>query len=177
MQFEPSKSRPPMHPATRIIRQILELNEVMEFAMRREMGLNETDFQAMQHLIKHRSISPGDLSQFLHLTPAATTTVIDRLAEKGHITRIVHPTDRRRQLIEPSAQSVKDTMDRLMPMILEVDAKVRTYAPEAQNVIVDFLASVASSMLERSAAMGMTEHKTGPPMEQNQRGSKNVIGP
>lgn len=166
-----------MHPATSIIRQILELNEVMEFAMRREMGLNETDFQAMQHLIKHRSISPGDLAQFLHLTPAATTTVIDRLAEKGHITRIVHPTDRRRQLIEPSAQSVKDTMDRLMPMILEVDAKVRTYARDEQEVIVDFLSSVAASMLERSAAMGMAEHKAGPPTEQNQGGKKDVVGP
>lgn len=144
---------PRMHPATVLLRQILELNEVMEFAMRREMSLNETDFQAMQHLIKHRSMSPGELAQFLHLTAAATTTVIDRLAAKGHIVRTAHPTDRRRLLISPSAESIKETMSRLMPMILEVDAKVQTYDGNCQAAIVDYLVSVADSMNERAAAL------------------------
>ncbi|MDO5754226.1 MarR family winged helix-turn-helix transcriptional regulator [Arthrobacter sp.] len=153
MKDSPSDERPRMHPASVLLRQILELNEVMEFAMRREMSLNETDFQAMQHLIKHRSMSPGELAQFLHLTAAATTTVIDRLVRRGHITRTPHPTDRRRLLISPSAESVKDTMARLMPMILEVDAKVRSYDDSGQEAIVDFLASVASSMHQRAAAL------------------------
>ncbi|MFQ4147396.1 MarR family transcriptional regulator [Arthrobacter sp. LAPM80] len=154
MHVNPQDGRPRMHPATVVLRQILELNEVMEFAMRRELALKETDFQAMQHLIKHRTMSPGELAQLLHLTPAATTTVIDRLESKGHISRTPHPTDRRRQLISPSPKSVKETMARLMPMILGVDAKVRTYTPQEQEAIVDFLTSVAGSMIESSAALG-----------------------
>ncbi len=146
-------ARPRMHPATVVLRQILELNEAMEFVMRRSMDLNETDFQAMQHLIKYRSMSPGELAQFLHLTAAATTTVIDRLVGKRKITRTPHPTDRRRLLISPSAEAIKETMDRLMPMILEVDRKVRSYDDGNQTAIVDFLGSVASSMGERLAAL------------------------
>ncbi len=151
----PEGGRPRMHPATVLLRQILELNELMEFAMRRAMELNETDFQAMQHLIKHRSLSASELAQFLHLTAAATTTVIDRLVRKGKITRTWHPTDRRRLLISPSAESIKETMDRLMPMILDVDAQARSYGKDGQAAIVDFLESVAASMKERMAALNL----------------------
>ena len=47
---------PQMHPATVLIRKVLVLSESMEFAVRRKMGLNETDFQAMQHLMKDPSM-------------------------------------------------------------------------------------------------------------------------
>ncbi|WP_104088321.1 MarR family winged helix-turn-helix transcriptional regulator [Arthrobacter sp. GMC3] len=142
-----------MHQASVLVRQILVLNEVMEFIMRREMDLNETDFQAMQHLMKQRSMSPGELAKYLHLTAAATTTVIDRLAQKGHITRTPHPTDRRRWLISPSEESVRAAMEKLMPMIMDVDNKVRRYDDGEQAVIVDFLSSVVASMSNRVAAL------------------------
>ena len=171
MQDQPDGDAiPRMHPATVLLRQILELNEVMEFAMRREMSLNETDFQAMQHLIKHRSMSAGELAQFLHLTAAATTTVIDRLAARGHIVRTAHPTDRRRQLISPSAESIKETMARLMPMILEVDAKVQTYNVDCQAAIVDYLVNVADSMNERAATLEVEPQQLVPAKSLNTEG-------
>ena len=143
-----------MHQASVLIRQILVLNEEMEFIMRRDMDVNETDFQAMQHLMKQRSISAGELAQLLHLTPAATTTVIDRLVAKGHAIRTPHPTDRRRWVISPSEESVRAAMARLMPMILDVDNRVRSYGDAEQRVIVDFLEAVAGSMTNRIAALG-----------------------
>jgi DNA-binding MarR family transcriptional regulator len=143
----------PMHRASVLVRQILVLNEVMEFIMRREMDLNETDFQAMQHLLRHRSMSPGELAQSLHLTAAAATTVIDRLVAKGHACRTPHPTDRRRTLITPSEDSIRKTMEKLMPMIMDVDDKVRSYDDDGQRVIVDFLDSVVTAMTERVAAL------------------------
>ena len=136
MQDQPDGDAiPRMHPATVLLRQILELNEVMEFAMRREMSLNETDFQAMQHLIKHRSMSPGELAQFLHLTAAATTTVID-----------------------------------LMPMILDVDAKVQTYNVDCQAAIVDYLVNVADSMNERAATLEVEPQQLVPAKSLNTEG-------
>ncbi|NVM93973.1 MarR family winged helix-turn-helix transcriptional regulator [Arthrobacter wenxiniae] len=157
-----SRWRPPapMHRASVLIREILVLNEVMEFMMRRQMDLNETDFQAMQHLLKQRSMSPGELAQALHLTAAATTTVIDRLVAKGHAERTPHPTDRRRWQISPSEDSIRRTMEKIMPMILEVDSKVRSYDDDGQRVIVDFLDSVVSSMNHRVAVL---EQQTGEP--------------
>ncbi|ALE07877.1 hypothetical protein AL755_15210 [Arthrobacter sp. ERGS1:01] len=125
----------------------------MEFIMRREMELNDTDFQAMQHLLRQRSISPGELAQALHLTAAATTTVIDRLVAKGHACRTPHPTDRRRTLITPSAESVRKTMEKIMPMIMDVDDKVRSYDDDDQRVIVDFLGGIVAAMTKRAAEL------------------------
>ena len=143
----------PMHRASVLIRQILVLNDVMEFIMRRQMDLNETDFQAMQHLLTQRTMSPGELAQSLHLTAAAATTVIDRLVGKGHARRTPHPTDRRRWLISPSEDSIRRTMEKIMPMIMEVDTKARSYNDDGQRVIVDFLDSVVTSMNHRVAAL------------------------
>ncbi|GAA5229373.1 MarR family winged helix-turn-helix transcriptional regulator [Arthrobacter cryoconiti] len=140
---------PQMHPATLLIRQVLVLGESIEYAVRREMGLNETDFQAMQHLMKDPAMSPGELAAKLHLTAAATTTVVDRLIAKGHVMREPHPTDRRRWLIKPSDESVRKTMATIMPMILKVDAKVRGYSEESQESIVDFFENMVDYMNER----------------------------
>jgi DNA-binding MarR family transcriptional regulator len=96
---------------------------------------------------------PAELAQFLHLTPAATTTVIDRLVAKGHVQRTPHPTDRRRWVISPSDESVRTAMEKLMPMILDVDTKVRNYEDSEQRVIVDFLDAVVASMNKRIAAL------------------------
>ncbi|MHA7177881.1 MarR family winged helix-turn-helix transcriptional regulator [Arthrobacter sp. Sr24] len=148
-QVDPTRGS--MHPASVLVRQVLVLNETMEFIMRREMEINETDFQAMQHLLKLRSMSPGELAQMLHLTPAATTTVIDRLVAKGHVHRTPHPTDRRRWVISPSEDSVQSAMEMLMPMVLDVDHAVRGYGGDEQRVIVDFLSGVVDSMTNRIA--------------------------
>lgn len=152
-EIEDGTPRGSMHEASILVRKILVLNEKMEFMMRREMDVNETDFQAMQHLIKARSMTPGNLAQALYLTPAATTTVIDRLVNKGHATRTPHPTDRRRWVITPSEASVRSAMEKLMPMILDVDSKVRSYDQAQQRVIVDFLDGVVTAMDNRAAEL------------------------
>lgn len=160
-----------MHPASILVRQVLVLNETMEFIMRREMDINETDFQAMQHLIKLRSMAPGALAQMLHLTPAATTTVIDRLVLKGHVHRTPHPTDRRRWVISPSEESVQSAMEMLMPMILDVDHAVRGYSEHDQRVIVDFLSGMVDSMTTRIAALEQRlETKQGQPPKGTAKG-------
>ena len=144
---------PQMHPANVLIRKVLVLSESMEFAVRRKMGLNETDFQAMQHLMKDPSMTPGELARRLHLTAAATTTVVDRLVDKGHVRRDRDPTDRRRWLVSPSEDSTRRTMATIMPMILKVDARVRGYSADSQESIVDFFENMLFCMNESIDAL------------------------
>ena len=148
----PSKP-PPMHDASKRLRAVLVLNELMEFQMRRHMHINETDFQAMQHLRQHRSMSPGDLARSLHLTSAATTTVIDRLVVAGHARRVPHATDRRRWLIEPTQESIRDAMSQLMPMVVEADNMVRSLPQEHQDAVVTYLDGVIDAIQRRIVEM------------------------
>ena len=147
---------PQMHPATVLIRKVLVLSESMEFAVRRKMGLNETDFQAMCYAsqrMKDPSMTPGELARRLHLTAAATTTVVDRLVDKGHVRRDRDPTDRRRWLVSPSEDSTRRTMATIMPMILKVDARVRGYSADSQESIVDFFENMVFCMNENIDAL------------------------
>ena len=147
---------PQMHPATVLIRKVLVLSESMEFAVRRKMGLNETDFQAMCYAsqrMKDPSMTPGELARRLHLTAAATTTVVDRLVDKGHVRRDRDPMDRRRWLVSPSEDSTRRTMATIMPMILKVDARVRGYSADSQESIVDFFENMLFCMNESIDAL------------------------
>jgi DNA-binding MarR family transcriptional regulator len=46
--------------------------------------------------------TPAQLADDCHVTRAAMTSRIDRLVDRGHVTREVDPTDRRRILVRPT---------------------------------------------------------------------------
>ena len=53
-------------------------------------------------------MAPKDLSQFLGITSASTTSLIDRLVASGHVRREAHPTDRRSVVVVPTVESDKE---------------------------------------------------------------------
>lgn len=75
------------------------------YATAGEMG--PTDFAALIHLweagLEDRSLTPSQLAALLKVTPAATTYVVDRLAQRGYVERTVNPEDRRQVLLTVSA--------------------------------------------------------------------------
>lgn len=149
----PTAGPPPMHEASRKLRRVLVLNEVIEYWMRVHLKTNDTDFQAMQHLLQARSMSPSDLARALHLTTAATTTVVNRLVMAGHARRVPHPTDGRRWLVQPTPSSAREAMELLMPMILRTDRLVRGMGEAEQSGVVAYLDGVVAAMEERIADM------------------------
>lgn len=151
---------PPVHKATARLRKVLVLNEAMEYRMRQHLHINETDFQAMQHLMRARSMSPGELAKAVHLTSAATTTVVDRLVAAGHARRVRHATDRRRWLVQPTESSIRETMGQLMPMIMETDAVVASMDDAGQRAVVTYIDAVVEAMERRLAAMAAASEAT-----------------
>ena len=149
-----------MHQASVLLRRILVLNEVMEYQMRRDLKINETDFQAMQHLLKHGSLTPGALASALHLTSAATTTVVDRLVRSGHAQRAPHPSDRRRWLVEPTPESAREAMARLMPMVIEADDLVKAMDGRGQENVVSYLEGVVAAVERRIGEMDAAHETT-----------------
>lgn len=135
------------HAASVLLRRVLVLNEVLEFQVRRRVDTSETDLQAMQHLMRHRQMTPTALAEALHLSTAATTTVIDRLVRRGHAERGRHPADRRRTLITPEPDAMESVMSILRPMIDDSEVLLHAMSPEAQDAVVDYLEGVVSAMV------------------------------
>jgi DNA-binding MarR family transcriptional regulator len=76
--------------------------QAFDDAVGRAMGLNPTDLRCMDWLVDGPK-SAGELSAGTGLSSAATTTLIDRLERKGFVQRVRDPDDRRRVLVEMTA--------------------------------------------------------------------------
>ena len=83
------------HVATLLLRELLDVTDDFERALGDELAVNATDLTAMEHLIVAGALSPTALADRLHLSSAAVTSVVDRLAALGHVRRTPNPDDRR----------------------------------------------------------------------------------
>ena len=62
---------------------------------RRVLRINELDARALLFVAAHPGTRPGTLSEFLGITSAGVTTLIDRLVDRGAVRRDVDANDRR----------------------------------------------------------------------------------
>lgn len=146
------------HPATLLLREIIEVTDDFERALGHELAINHTDLTAMQHLISAGALSPTALADRLRLSSAAVTTVIDRLENVGHVSRMPNPDDRRSTLVVAAPDSVRSALGRILPMVADVDAAVRAFDEHEQQVITRYLSRVVESY---RAHAGVSDHPRG----------------
>lgn len=73
------------------------------------MGVTLSDLDCLDALNKHGPATATELGRFVDLTSGSVSRMIDRLEAAGCVTRVQDPHDRRRVLIEPTA----DGLDRV----------------------------------------------------------------
>ena len=132
-----------VHPATTLLRDILDLTGDFERHLGRALTVNPTDLEAMEELIRDGALSPTELARRLNMSTAAVTTVVDRLTAVGHVSREPNPDDRRGILVVPRPESVRKAMATLMPMILGMDAVVSGFDEAERETITAYLRAVA----------------------------------
>jgi DNA-binding MarR family transcriptional regulator len=125
-----------------------------EVAMRRRtratMHMGETDLSALRFLLaaqeKSRPVSPKDLAQYLSISSASTTTLIDRLVKSGHVERLRHPSDGRAVVLNITAMSddeVRSTMSEMHRRMIEVTSELSS---EEASIITAFLAKMTRAI-------------------------------
>lgn len=74
-------------------------------AARTGFGVGATEMMTLSQLYTAGPCTPTDLAEFLSITTASMTALLDRLEAGAHVVRCRHPTDRRRLLVELSPQA------------------------------------------------------------------------
>lgn len=128
-----------------------------ETAVRRStrdsMGMGETDILALRYLLRIQASGkmavPKDISQFLGITSASTTSLIDRLVASGHVRREAHPTDRRSVVVVPTVESDREVRVTLGAMHRQMMAVAEGLTADEARVVVEFLARMTEA-LQRS---------------------------
>ncbi|HYI51301.1 MAG TPA: helix-turn-helix domain-containing protein [Microbacterium sp.] len=82
-------------PLTAALHRYVEARNAALVLARLELGVNELDARALLHIAAHAGTRPGDLRDYLGITAAGVTTLIDRLVEREAVRRDVDPDDRR----------------------------------------------------------------------------------
>ena len=112
-----------------------------EFA--RTHGLHATDLRALICLLdaerEDRETTPTWLREQLHLNSASVTALIDRLEEAGHVRRRRDLRDRRRVLIDVTADAVHLGQSFFGPALANATTVIGTYSAEQLQAIDSFL--------------------------------------
>lgn len=119
-------------------------------ASEKYMKLSAQDMRALHFLIvaNHRAevVTPGMLGTHLEMSPASITKLLNRLEKGGHITRQVHPVDRRAFSIEVTdgtRVSAMETVGRKHAKRFQAAARL---SPGERQVVIDFLEDMAREL-------------------------------
>lgn len=112
-------------------------------------GLSGMDLTALRYLVQGyrdgRDLSPKDVIVMLDTSSATVTNVVERLVERGLLTRVRHPSDRRAHYLLPTDEAIQlldgsfeahhatlvSVVDQLTSTDAETTAKVITQIADA----------------------------------------------
>ncbi|MFC7621198.1 MarR family winged helix-turn-helix transcriptional regulator [Microlunatus sp. GCM10028923] len=113
-------------------------------------GVNRTDLRLIGLLSLRGPLTAGDLAAGAALSPAATSTAIQRIVEAGHATREPGAEDRRRAVITLTPRA-RRLIDKAYTTIAEAGrTQLEGYSDRELRTIHDFL-SRGNVLLEESA--------------------------
>jgi len=97
------------------------------------MQLTETGLQCLYVLARHGPTTAGEVGRRVNLTSGAASRMLDRLESAGYVRRVPDPGDRRRVLVEATAESLAQVAtyytpltDRLREHLAGLDDEVLT---------------------------------------------------
>src|SRR5690242_8081278 len=81
---------------------------LVQQAVADRLGLGLADFKGFTALLERGSATAGELVQRTGLTSGAVTRMIDRLERAGWVRRVHDTVDRRRVIVEPVQQRLRE---------------------------------------------------------------------
>jgi DNA-binding MarR family transcriptional regulator len=108
-------------------------------------GLHPTDLYALNILELSGSLTAGALAEQAGLTTGATTRLIDRLEQHGHVHRVADPADRRRILVEAVRNPTSDADDTFGPARRRLAEVFARYSADQLKILFDYFEQASAA--------------------------------
>jgi DNA-binding MarR family transcriptional regulator len=109
----------------------------------RALGIGANDATVLRHLLEletaGKPATPRTLAELLGVSSAATTALIDRLANAGWVTREPHPTDRRSIIVRATVPPGSAARRLLAVRRVAVSFAAARLGASERRTVVDFL--------------------------------------
>ncbi|HSO14846.1 MAG TPA: MarR family winged helix-turn-helix transcriptional regulator [Arthrobacter sp.] len=169
MTVEPSgrPESPGPPPLVRLLQEFsLEANRYVDSAGGRN-DMHRTDLNAlaviMQHTAKNQIVTPGVLRKELHLSSPATTALVDRLYNSGHVVRERQGADRRQVQLRMTPKAYRDGSAMFMPLARHMDAAMAQFTPEELEIATRFMTSMIDATVR--AGQEAAQQSAAPPAD------------
>lgn len=135
----PQRIKRPVHPATSLLREVIEHSAEYSKMVGAELQVNQTDFEAMEQLIANGPMTAGELAKAVGVSPGSATVMIDRLEAVGHVFREPNPNDRRGVLVRPNPDSVAKAWKRISPIVAASEDALKDASATERKAIEKYL--------------------------------------
>ncbi|WP_255768675.1 MarR family winged helix-turn-helix transcriptional regulator [Pseudarthrobacter sulfonivorans] len=170
MAGEPFQGPPDSAPQSliRLLQEFtLEANRYADSAGERN-DMHRTDLNALAVIMRHTAkglvVTPGVLRKELHLSSPATTALIDRLDNSGHVVRERHASDRRQVQLRMTPKAFQDGGAMFLPLSRHMGAAIAAFSPEELELVTRFMtAMVDATVAARQEASGDVPATPGSP--------------
>lgn len=102
------------------------------------LGINRSDQRCLDTLERHGQMTAGALSAATGLSSGATTDLLDRMERAGYVRRLRDAGDRRRVLVELTAEARRDVAELYAPLDEEIRAHLERCTDEQLASIAGF---------------------------------------
>lgn len=126
------------------LRQYLDARNAAMMTARASLGISDTDARALLFIVGNPGTRPTALREYLGITSAGVTTLIDRLVERGLVRRDVDPADRRVNRITATIDIAADPWSVLNRFDDDFDVAVGS----ADQILVGRSADLLKSLTE-----------------------------
>jgi len=122
-------------------------------AVAERLGLGPTDHKCFDLLRERGSMTGSELAAVTGLTSGAITGVVARLERAGYLRRVPDPHDRRKQIIAPAPQRVRDIQTVVSPIKEDVTALLDRFDTHQLTAIAEFLAHTTDFAYRHAALL------------------------
>ncbi|MFI6849469.1 MarR family winged helix-turn-helix transcriptional regulator [Kitasatospora sp. NPDC050467] len=135
--------------------------DTFDEAVATRLGLNRTDLRCLGVVLGSGPLSAGEISTAVKLSPAATTTAIDRLSQAGYVSRTRDDDNRRRVLVTATDAARTVEAEVFRPVGQAGAQALSRYDEDQLAVILDFLQTARQVQQTQTARLTAT---TPPPV-------------
>lgn len=133
-----------------LLRELAASLDALTNAASPHAGLNRTDIRALDIINMQEGLTAGQLAARLKLTTGAITGVLDRLERAGHARRTHDQDDRRRVMVEPTAEARQYGSVVFGELNRELDELLARYSRRERDLIDSFLRSINDIVTQRA---------------------------
>lgn len=125
-------------------------------ASSRYMELNRTDMRALHYLIVSQNrgaiATPSSIAEYLGISAASTTKLLDRLEAGGHIVRSPHPSDRRALEITITPETRAAALDTVGKHQARRFGVASAFSAKERQIVLNFLRDMTRELDVANAA-------------------------